>query len=820
MTRFLQHLASCLLLLPLAGCGLFTSLPPESGIGERLEALRKMPPPQFDRQVEIYWSEEQIPFIVAQTDRDAAMALGIVSAHLRLGQMEIFKRAASGRLAELGGRRLTNIDAAIRALDFYGVSTEILHGMSPEALEWINGYVVGVNHYKYYLDVLPHDMVIGNMEREPWLAEDSIGIGRMLSFDISWMAMAALLPFREEEIWGDLFDSYISHGQDLAPSFPVELKEARGPRQDIELFTRLYSNMSRLGSNSLAVSAERSASGAPILSNEPHLGFTLPNLWMLAGVSSPTYKVVGMMVPGAPLFPLGRNMNVSWGGTNMRSFSSDVVDVTGEELTEVEHKLVRRFGRDTVVTNRRSEIGPVISDLELFEFPEGRDFALRWVGHLPSDELSAYLGVMSSSGWRELRSAMASYGSPGQNMLFADKDGTIGQISAGWLPARPPEPPTDLWTALFVSNLWWETMLKSEDLPSVISPASGVIGSANNPATSAPVTRMAWSYPRDDRIKRMYELVAEREKWDIEGLLSIHQDTYSLSHHRLNELIVEMAQELDLDKGGLAVVEALAGWDGHYSVDSKGAYVHIGVVEELVDELYDSLGREEQVPMWWTSTYLPGQLMVDLREAEGVDIDKILARALESVDDLARDKLVWGDVHRLRVGYIAQSLPVGGGKYHLYELPMPGGSETLMKSAHQLTADEHFAFYGSQSRHYSDMSDVDENYFVLYGGQDGWLNSENFADQVPLWAEGKMIRLPLRVETVREEFPHRMRFPGEHGRGIVFEEGTGKRLGTVEEVYGLDVVHQYEFDDGTTDSTAEDDVEASDGGQDGGGEKP
>jgi penicillin G amidase len=71
-----------------------------------------------------------------------------------------------------------------------------------------------------------------------------------------------------------------------------------------------------------------------------------------------------------------------------------------------------------------------------------------------------------------------------------------------------------------------------------------------------------------------------------------------------------------------------------------------------------------------------------------------------------------------------------------------------------MTDRRHRAGYGSNARHISDLSDMDRNWFVLLGGQDGWLNSSTFLDQVPLWLEGEYVEMPLRLETVRARFRH------------------------------------------------------------------
>ena len=112
-------------------------------------------------------------------------------------------------------------------------------------------------------------------------------------------------------------------------------------------------------------------------------------------------------------------------------------------------------------------------------------------------------------------------------------------------------------------------------------------------------------------------------------------------------------------------------------------------------------------------------------------------------------------MHRLGLDHPLSLLPLVGGRFRFTDVPVGGGNDTLMKTAHHTGADRHFVDYGSNARHISDMSDPDRNYFVLLGGQDGHIGSTTFLDQTELWLEGAYIELPLRIETVRERFPYR-----------------------------------------------------------------
>ncbi len=269
-SRGLRALLAMLLPVVLAGCGLFTSLPEPSTTVQRLDVLSSMPQPAFEGPVTIYWDEHMVPFISAESDIDAALALGLVHAHLRLGQMEVFKRAAGGRLSELLSKFGTPYDEAIRAVNFYRVVDDIIATMPPTTLEWLTAYVAGINHYKTHIGELPHDMIIGSMENEPWSIRDTLAIGKLISADINWMTMGALLKLREEDNWAQLFGQLMSHSEGLQPTSPASLPEMSFYPGTGEMFTNAPAGLGSTGSFGATRNSNNASSlgnaGAPVSS--------------------------------------------------------------------------------------------------------------------------------------------------------------------------------------------------------------------------------------------------------------------------------------------------------------------------------------------------------------------------------------------------------------------------------------------------------------------------------------------------------------------------------------------------------------------------
>ena len=449
----------------LTGCALLTPLPDETSLAERLAAIPIANAPVKGR-VTIHWDDHQIPFIEAEHDDDAAFALGLVHAHLRLGQMEIFRRISQGRIAEMGGPLATDIDHGLRILNFRRAAAEIERALSSATRAWLTAYVAGINHYQQNVRDLPHEFAMLGLDREKWSIADVITFGRLAGTDVNWLVWANALKLRRRSDWKQVWARLVRNGTASVPSFDGGRAQAA--------FNGLLGGIAKSGSNSLAVAPGRSRTGAAIMANDPHLGITLPNLWLIAGIKSPSYHAVGLMAPGLPVFAIGRNPWIAWGGTNMRAASSDLYDVSDlapGDFTERTERIAVRWWFDREITVRETSWGPVLSDAPFLADAGMPPTALKWTGHGASDEIGAMLGVSRARNFRQFRAAFRSFTVPGQNMLYADRDGNIGQVMAVRLPVRPTRRPRDLVLDPARKADRWQGYMSVMDLP--VIPYSG-----------------------------------------------------------------------------------------------------------------------------------------------------------------------------------------------------------------------------------------------------------------------------------------------------------------------------------------------------------
>lgn len=747
--RLNRLLAGTAMVTALAGCSVLTPLPDAMTTEQRLATIPVDGAP-ISAPVRIHWNEQQVPFLEAETDADLAVALGMVHAHLRLGQMELARRLVRGRISEMGGPLARDLDKSLRILNFGRGAEATLEVMPPDTRAWLDSFVSGVNHYIENVETLPHEHQVLDIPREPWTPADVVAVGRLGSTDVNWLIWFGMLSLREREDWPELWAHLVEIGGESIPSIGAESQSQESVLHELLL------GFAKAGSNSVAVSGERTGTGSAMIASDPHLGVFLPNLWLLAGYKSPSYHAVGMMIPGVPFLALGRNEQIAWGGTNMRALSTDLVDVSDlpdGDFTARTEEIGVRWWFDTEMIVRETPFGPVISDAPLVPSAgEGVEIALRWMGHQPSDEITSMLRVSQANDFSEFRSALDGFHVPGQNMVFADAAGHIGQVMAVKLPARPTTPPVDVLVSLNGQDAW-ANPVTAMDLPVAFDPPEGYVASANNKPANADVA-VGWHFSNDDRISRLRELLSGDNKIGVEDLQALQLDVYMASAVALRDLLLGQLARAGtvLTPEQDAVAKILQDWDGYYDADSKGALAF----ELTAFAFTQAFWSEEERELRDVGGRFDEQLAAAIADAEPAVVAQALVPALDSATEGMQEFAVWGDMHRLGLRHPLSFIPVVGGKYVFGDVPISGSSTTVMKTAHADTDERHPTRFGSQSRHISDMADPDANWFTLLGGQDGWLNSANFTDQFDFWLRGDYVQVPLQIETVNRDFVHKM----------------------------------------------------------------
>src|SRR4051812_1020706 len=436
--------------------------------------------------VDIIRDRDAVTHVFAATRLDTFYGLGYAHAQDRLWQMEFQRRVGHGRLSEVLGVAALPTDRFLRTLGTGRAARSAWEALPADARSAVNTYVAGVNAFiaTHHGRQLPLEFTVLRFEPEPWSGPDVLVWVKMMAWDLSKnygieILRHDLLQFLGPDRVGELLRPYPADGPTIlnARDMPwlkskADVVQAFSPAEVVQAFRPAINSWSEafaatplpgtgdaLGSNNWVVDGSMTASGKPLLANDPHLGAQIPSLWYLAHLSAGDFDVIGATLPGAPAVAIGRNRFIAWGETNVMA---DVQDLFLERLdpsgTRAEFRGVQeplRIVRETIVVKgaepvvldvRVSRHGPLISDaLNANNAASSRvprpgliePLAFRWTA-LDSEDTTilAFLGLNQARNWTEFTASLRDFVVPAQNFVYADVDGHIGYYAPGRYPIR------------------------------------------------------------------------------------------------------------------------------------------------------------------------------------------------------------------------------------------------------------------------------------------------------------------------------------------------------------------------------------------------
>ncbi len=726
-----------------------------------------------DQPVEVLWTRNLIPRIQAKNSKDLFYTLGAVQAHLRRNQLEMYRKLSKGAVSEMTGPVAIKIDRFLKSIDFEHAAKVSIKTMSKDSLDILKWLAKGINDYISQSKYRSKDLRIMNIVDKPWTVLDLVRVYKFTSVDVNWMVLAQLLEFKStkflEKVWSlkvsekDFFDEFLKEHnlknyEKLKDSKSDPISKAlldinmqdHSHTMDLSFLDQLQST-TKAGSNAFAVSGLNTISKSAIISNDPHLGLVIPNIWLFVVLDSPEYQTMGYVIPSFPVPVIGRNQNIGWGGTNLWGLSTFPVRLTDVEQTQVvetKKPLKVRFWPDQEISTYKLGDYPVF---KASDFPQlgSEDIVFRWQGFKPSSELQAFLDVNRAKNFDEFHQAFESYGVAGMTFVFGDKLGNIGKLTA------LAQPQVKKLKVLYNSEDFSESLLTSKTLPLQYNPKLNFLVSANDYTKGLKQPMSLFQAP-DDRKERMSFLLNSQTSFNLESVKSLHKDVFSATALSLKNSLVSYLKRTNWIKDSqMTNFKILAAWDGNYFVESKGALLFEVFLAAWSKDISDNLVLKDI-----KSKSLKNKAFNFL--VKNFNYRKFLENSLTETSFFNKNKFQkyftraefilnkyksWGEFHQLDLRHPLGNLKVFKYHYSYTKAPWPGGNETLMKAAHKLSTRTGKVSFGAQARWMTDLSSNNENYMVYLGGQDGFIGSENMNDLTQVWKNGNYLRVPFdRVE--------------------------------------------------------------------------
>ncbi|KAF1048694.1 penicillin acylase family protein [Xylophilus sp.] len=764
-----------------------------------------------------------VTHILAASERDAAYAIGFVHAQERGWQLEFNRRLLRGELSELLGEATLDTDRLLRTLGIVPAARRQLAGLSPHTRELLQAYADGVNafHRSAGQAPAPEFLLLGARPGE-WTPEDSVGWLLMMALDLggNWgtefARLSAAQVLDNERLW-QLFPPYADEppasatdlhrfytGLDIYLHAGDKRALAEDPAQSIatpgdhltawsrEFATDAGSDAGR-GSNNWVVAGSHTASGRPLLANDPHLGLSAPAIWYMAhlqapagpdaqGRAQPPLDVIGATLPGVPFVVLGRTARAAWGFTNT---APDVQDLYIEQIDpadatryrtpdgwaafEVRSETIRVKGRpDVTIQVRGTRHGPVLSDAQPAHgrLIDTRRYvlALRWAA-LDADNRTAdaAFAINRARSVPELLAAFAGYHSPMQNVVAADADGRIAYKAAGRVPVRRDDndirgvAPQPGWDARYD----WQGWIPYAETPESDGAADGWIATANQRITPPGYRHYIgqdWHPPY--RYDRIAELLKATPRHDMASMEAIQNDVRSNAALRLLPALRATASAHPLAP---AVQRLLHSFDGRMAADSAAPLVFAAWADELtrgivaprlgVERFASLYGKrhfrgvleyalEHPGDPWWCA---PSDCAAQSSAALGRALDRLQA---DYGSDPARWR--WGTAHpALSVHRPFGSVAALAG---WFDVAVPSGGDGFTVNVGQYWptgAGLPFASrHAASLRAVYDLADLERSVFVYPTGQSGLAFSDRYRDMADGWAQGRyrpLQRLPAQI---------------------------------------------------------------------------
>ena len=768
--------------------------------------------------VKVHRDASDVTHILAGKPRDAWMAMGYVHAQERGWQLEFNRRVMRGTLSEVLGPATLETDKLMRTLGIREMARRQLEGLPAEARDALQAYSDGVNAFFAHTNqaLTPEFLLLKIDPREDalagryWDAIDSVGWSLMMALDLggNWgnefARLSALEAIDTPALW-QLFPPYPGEppaatadlaklyrelgayrGKAVTTSVAPAIKSASNPvasvRQqiglDLQRWANELGNIEGKGSNNWVVNGSRSATGMPLLANDPHLGLSAPAIWYFARLQAPDadgvkgMDVIGATLPGTPFVVLGRTQQVAWAFTNT---GPDVQDLYLEQINPANPAQYRvpaegsepawaNFGlrMETIRVKGEPDVshmvrstrhGPVLSDAQARhgEVMDTSRFvlALRWTA-LDSDNRNvvATLASNRAQSVAELSEALRDFHLPMQSVLMADRSGRIAFKAAGRVPVRAPEndirgiAPAPGWDARYD----WTGWLPYEETPQDDG-ARGWIATANQRIHAADYPHFLtqdWAAPyRQERIEAMLEKTPQHT---LDSFQLMHADQQSAATMRLLPFLQKTPSDHPL---AAAAQATLRDFQGAMRVDAAAPLIYTAWVDAFTRRVVgERLGQARFEGMYGKRLFrnaVEGILerndtgwcgATGCAAASSLALTDALNRLqVEHGDDVSAWR--WGDAHPA----ISIHRPLSNVKplAPFFEVRTPTGGDPFTVNVGQYHLDKADAPYANRHaaslRAVYDLSNLDNSRFIYQTGQSGNVFSSRYRDMSKTWVD-------------------------------------------------------------------------------------
>ncbi|WP_113664089.1 penicillin acylase family protein [Pedobacter nanyangensis] len=725
--------------------------------------------------IEIAFDDRMIPHVFAKNDHDLYYAQGYVTAMHRLWQMDFQTRFAAGRISEVVGAKAIEVDKYQRRMGMVYGAENSLEGMmaDPHAREMLLAYTDGINDYIKSLNRhnLPIEYKLLDFKPEKWTPIKCALLLKQMSAVLAMGSdefyMTNILKKYGPAITKDLFPDYPFKEDPIIPAGTkwdfTPLAIPATPKSFTDMMSTNIATKQKeegIGSNNWAVSGIKTASGFPILANDPHLDLTLPSIWYQIQLHAPGINAYGVSLPGAPGIIIGFNQNIAWGVTNV---AADVLDFYQIKFKDDKHqsywynnkwqntkpryeKITVKGAADIVDTVLYTHHGPVVyfqkpSYGRAANVPTGH--ALRWIAHDKSNELKAFYLLNRGKNYNDYRKALPYFTAPAQNFIFASADNDIAITPNGKFPLKWKNQGKFILDGTDPSNDW-QGWIPAAQNPTVKNPPRNFVSSANQSSTDPSYPYyINWEFSPYERGKRINDRLKSMDKITADSMRRLQTDSYSIMAENLLPYLLPLVNTANLNATQKEAYNLSTNWNKYFDAKSIAASVFDLWTKRLSIEIWDDEFNDKQQPMRYPSRDRTIEMIQ--KDPNARWFDNVNTAKKETLTDLVNSSFKYAcDSLERKYGPIGEDWQWAKVKNtnvpHLAKIP-GFGSKKLLIGGSKSTVNALSESNGPSWRMVIELGKTPKGHGVYPGGQSGNPGSPFYDNMIDTWAQGKLYDL-------------------------------------------------------------------------------
>jgi penicillin amidase len=726
-----------------------------------------------------------IPHIYADNADDLFFAEGYVQAQDRLWQMEYNRRIGHGTLSEMFGAATIKQDRFLRTIGLGRAAEADVTAMSDSDKRPLQAFANGVNAFiDAHRDNLPIEFTILGIQPAPWQPVDTVAWGKVMAYNLGGDYEAELLRASLIDKLGaakekELVLPYPATGPFTIPpeakNYQSQMTDEKWQMTNVPIGAPDWKAIAQInaslglrdeavGSNNWVVDGTKSATGKPLLANDPHLGIQMPSIWYEMGLhcvpksDACPYNVTGYTFPGVPGIVIGHNDRIAWGVTNV---GPDVQDLYVEKINPQNPNQYEYQGKweELQVVDEPIKVKNVVSETLHVQITRHgpimtpvlpgvtQPLALQWTALRDRSRLfESVLMIDRAQNWNDFRAALRLWDVPSQNFVYADVDGNIGYQMPGNVPIRPTGDNGSVPVAGWTGTNEWSGYIPFDELPFVYNPPTHFVATANQavvPPTYKYLIANDWAAPY--RKQRIDDLLTAKDKLSVDDFKAIQGDVYSIPLAQFQKYVVALQPEGFLQERAMEQVKA---WNGKLTTDNTGGTILEATYQQLLVNLFaDKLGKDlfdeykaQNDAHRRAVLALLDQPNSDWWGKDGRDamLKKSFAEGVNWLGNQFGDAPTdwrWGRLHTATFSHPLGSVQPLDRLFNAGPIAAPGGVNTVFATSFKVVDNRYDVSTVSSMRMIVDLSNLANSLQMHTTGQSGQPLNKHYSDMVLLWRD-------------------------------------------------------------------------------------